>query len=170
MAYTPKTWQTGDLIDAAQLNNIDAALRRASSSLQARNLGTQTIGTPSQFVINLTATSYTSGDGFTLGSDNEITCKYDGIVVVGAKVYCVDGFTAGDQIALSVSKNGNNLDTTFHRLQSTGGEHVVSKPCLVDVKAGDVLKMHGQNMGGARGTIGSTGNAFANCLTVHYLA
>jgi hypothetical protein len=169
MAYTPHTWATGETITAELMNNIDKALRRAASGIQAHHLGTQTLQAATQFLVSLTGVRYISGDGFELGS-NEIICNYDGCVAVSARVYCNGTFTAGDQFILSIGLNSNVVESTCHKMQSAGGETVVTKTCLIEVKAGDVIKLKGQNSTGARGVIGNSSGTYANSLTAHYLA
>lgn len=169
MAYTPHTWATGETITADKLNNIDQALRRASSGIQAHKLGTQTIAATTQFVVYLDETRYNQGEGFTLGT-NEIKCNLAGLVAVSARLYCASGFTAGDQIILSIGKNSDIVEHTSHRMQSTGGETIVTKTCLIQVDKGDVIKLKAQNTTGGRGVVGSTAGSHANSLTAHYLA
>lgn len=169
MAYTPHTWATGETITQAQLNNIDQALRRASSGIQVHNLGTQTIGATTQFTVYLDEERFKGGEGFTLGS-NEIVCNFDGLVVVSARMYCNSGFTAGDQVVLSIGLNANVVESTSHRMQSTGGETVICKPVIIGVAKGNVLKLKAQNVTGARGVVGNSSGTYANSLTAHYLA
>ena len=169
MAYTPHTWVTGETITADKLNNIDEALRRASSGIQAHNLGTQTIGATTQFTVYLDEARYNGGTGFTMGS-NEIVCNFDGLVAVSARMYCNSGFTAGDQVILSIGKNSDVVESTSHKMQSTGGETVTCKTVIIEVAKGDVLKLKAQNVTGARGTIGNSSGTYANRMTAHYLA
>lgn len=169
MGYTPHTWETGETITAPLLNNIDAALRRASSGIQVHNLATQTIAATTQFLIGLTGARFNAGQGFSLG-ENEIVCNFDGMVAVSARIYCNSGFTAGDQVILSIGKNSSVVESTCYRMQGTGGETITSKTCLIDVVKGDVLKLKCQNTSGARGVVGNTAGTYANCMTAHYLA
>lgn len=169
MAYTPKNWKTGDTITADELNNIDQALRRASSGISAHRLGTQTIAATTQFVVYIDEARYNQGEGFTLGT-NEIKCNYAGIVAVSARLYCASGFTAGDQIIFSIGKNSDIVEHTSYRMKSTGGETIVTKTCLIQVAAGDVLKLKAQNVTGGRGVVGSTAGSHASGITAHYLA
>lgn len=169
MAYTPHTWATGETITQEKMNNIDQALRRASSGIQAHKLGTQTIAATTQFTVYMDEARYNQGEGFTLGT-NEVKCNFDGIVAVSARIYCASGFTAGDQIVLSIGKNSDIVEHTSHRMQSTGGETINTKVCLIQVAKGDVIKLKAQNNTGGRGVVGSTAGSHANCLTAHYLA
>lgn len=169
MAYTPHTWATGEIITQEQLNNIDMALRRASSGIQAHYLGTQTIGATTKFTLYINEERFSGGTGFTLGS-NEIVCNLDGLVAVSARMYCNSGFTAGDQVVLSIGKNSDVVESTSHRMQSTGGETVTCKPVIIEVAKGDVIKLKGQNVTGGRGTIGNSSGTYANSITAHYLA
>ena len=169
MAYTPHTWATGETITQEQLNNIDMALRRASSGIQAHYLGTQTIGATTQFTVYIDEERFGGGEGFTLG-ENEIICNYDGLVEVSARMFCNSGFTAGDQVILSIGVNSNVVESTSHRMQNTGNETVTCKPVIIRVSKGDVLKLKGQNVTGARGVIGNSSGTYANSITAHYLA
>lgn len=169
MGYTPHTWATGETITAEKLNNIDQALCRAASGIQAHYLGTQTIGATTQFTVYLGEARFTGGDGLSMGT-NEIICNYDGIVVVSGRMYCNSGFTAGDQVILSVGKNSDVVESTSHKMHSTGGETITCKPVLIQVAAGDVLKLKAQNTTGARGVVGNSSGTYANSLTAHYLA
>lgn len=169
MAYTPHTWATGETITQEQLNNIDQALRRASSGIQAHHLGTQTIAATTQFTVYLDEERFSGGEGFTLGS-NEIVCNFDGVIVVSAHLYCNSGFTAGDQVVLSIGVNSNVVESTCHRMQSTGGETVICKPVIIEVAKGNVLKLKAQNVTGARGVVGNSSGTYANSMTAHYLA
>lgn len=169
MAYTPHDWSTGETITEELLDAINSALRRASSGIQAHNLGTQTIAATTQFVVYLDEARYSSGDGFTMGS-NEIICNLDGLVAVSARMYCNSGFTAGDQVVLSIGKNSDVVESTCHKMQSASGETVVTKTCIIEVKAGDVIKLKAQNTSGGRGVIGNTSGTYANSLTAYYLA
>lgn len=169
MAYTPHTWATGETITQEQLNNIDQALRRASSGIQAHYLGTQEIGATTQFIVYLNEERFSGGEGFTLG-ENEIVCNFDGLISVSARMYCNSGFTAGDQVVLSIGVNANVVESTSHRMQSTGGETITCKPVIIEVAKGNVLKLKAQNVTGARGTIGNSSGTYANSITAHYLA
>lgn len=169
MAYTPHTWATGETITADKLNNIDQALRRASSGIQAHHLGTQTIAAATQFTVYMDEARYNQGDGFTLSS-NDVKCNHAGIVAVSARLYCASGFTAGDQIILSIGKNSDIVEHTSYRMKATGGETIVTKVCLIQVDKGDVIRLKAQNMTGGRGVVGSTAGSHANSLTAHYLA
>lgn len=169
MAYTPHTWATGETITADKLNNIDAALRRSASGVQVHRLGTQTIGATTQFTVYLDEVRFSGGDGFALGT-NELICNYDGLVVVSARMYCNSGFTAGDQIILSIGKNSDVVESASIKMQSTGGETITCTPVLIQVAAGDVIKLKAQNVTGARGTIGNSSGTYANSLTAFYLA
>lgn len=169
MAYTPHTWATGETITQEKLNNIDQALRRASSGIQAHHLGTQTIGATTQFTVYVDEERFSAGEGFTLGS-NEIVCNFDGLVVVSARMFCNSGFTVGDQVILSIGVNSNVVESTSHRMQSTGNETVTCKPVIIRVSKGNVLKLKGQNATGGRGVIGNSSGTYANSITAHYLA
>lgn len=170
MAFTSHDWQTGEVIDAAKLNNINAALTRAASGVQAHyTSGTQSIQATTEFLIYLDALRYVTGTGFELAA-NGILCKLDGWVIASARLYCASGFDAGDQVVLALDKNSSAIETVYHRMQGAGGEHIVTESVLVPVAAGDVLKFKCQNVTGARGVIGSTSVALANSLTAHYLA
>jgi len=169
MAYTPHTWATGETITQEQLNNIDMALRRASSGIQAHHLGTQTIAATTQFTVYIDEERFSGGEGFTLGT-NEIVCNFDGLVSVSARMFCNSGFTAGDQVILSIGVNSNVVESTSHRMQSTGNETVTCKPVIIRVSKGNVLKLKGQNATGARGVIGNSSGTYANSITAHYLA
>ena len=169
MAYTPHTWATGETITQEQLNNIDQALRRASSGIQAHYLGTQEIGATTQFLVYLNEERFSGGEGFTLGT-NEIICNYDGMVEVSARLFCHSGFTAGDQVVLSVGLNANVVESTSHRMQAAGNETVTCKPVIVKVTKGNVLKIKAQNVTAARGVIGNSSGTYANSITAHYLA
>lgn len=169
MAYTPHTWVTGETITTAQLNNIDQALRRAASGIQAHRLGTQTIAATTQFIVYLDEVRFSGGDGFTLGT-NEILCNYDGVVVVSARMYCNSGFTVGDQVVLSIGVNSNVVESTNHKMQSTGGETITCKPVIIRVAKGDTLKVKAQNTTGGRGVVGNSSGTYANSLAAHYLA
>ena len=97
MAFTSHDWQTGEVIDAAKLNNINAALTRAASGVQAHyTSGTQSIQATTEFLIYLDALRYITGTGFELAA-NGVLCKLDGWVIASARLYCASGFTAGDQ-------------------------------------------------------------------------
>lgn len=169
MAYTPHTWATGETITADKLNNIDQALRRSSSGIQAHRLGTQTIAATTQFVVYLDEVRFSGGDGFTLGT-NEILCNYDGLVAISARMYCNSGFTVGDQVVLSIGINSNVVESTCHKMQSTGGETIVCKDLIVKVAKGDVIKLKAQNTTGGRGVVGNSAGTYANSLAAHYLA
>lgn len=169
MAYTPHTWATGETITQEQLNNIDMALRRASSGIQAHYLGTQTIGATTQFIVYLNEERFSGGEGFTLG-ENEIICNYDGLVEVSARMFCNSGFTAGDQVVLSIGVNSNVVESTSHRMQTVGNETVICKPVIIKVTKGNVLKLKAQNVTGARGVIGNSSGTYANSITAKYLA
>lgn len=169
MAYTPHDWSTGETITEELLDSINMALRRASSGIQAHYLGTQTIGATTQFTLYINEERFSGGEGFTLGT-NEIICNYDGLVIVSARMYCNTGFTAGDQVLLSIGKNSDVVESTSHRMQSAGGETVTCKQVIVEVTKGDVLKLKGQNITGSRGTIGNSSGTYANSITAHYLA
>lgn len=169
MSYTPHNWQTGEKITAALLNEMDLALRRASSGIQAQHLGTQTLQATTQFTVYLSNVRFSTGDGFRL-EENSIVCKYDGVVFVDARLYCNTGFTVGDQVILSIGRNSDVVESYCHKMQSTGGETVVSKSCMFPVSAGDLIKIKGQNITNANGTVGNTAGTYANSVTVHYLA
>lgn len=170
MAFVSHDWQTGEVIEAAQLNNINAALTRTASGVQAHyTTGTQSIQATTEFLVYLDALRYVTGSGFELTA-NGVLCKLDGWVIASARLYCASGFTAGDQVILTIDKNSSAIEAVYHRMQGTGGEHVITKPVLVPVTAGDVLKITAQNVTGARGVVGSTSVVIANSLTAHYLA
>lgn len=169
MAYEANTWQTGDTITAEKLNNIDAGLKRAASGIQAQYLNTQSVGATTEFLAYLDSTRYSQGSGFTLGT-NEITCNFDGVIVVSASIYCNSGFTSGDQVIMTIGKNSDAIVKVSHTMHGTGSQTINSGVVLVSVAAGDVLKLKAQNATGARGTIGSTSPAYANYLSAHYLA
>ena len=168
MAYTPTTWKTGDTITAEALNNIDLSLRRVSSAIQAQYLGTQTIGATTEFLLYLDSSRYSSGDGFTL-TDNGLTCKYAGLVVVSASLYCNSGFTAGDQVLFTIGKNSDSLVKTSCIMPGTEKHTITTGLVLAEVAAGDVLKLKCQNVTGARGTVGSSATSYSNFLAAHYL-
>lgn len=169
MAYIPHNWQTGETITEELLDNIDGALRRASSGIQAQYLGTQAIGAATEFLGYLDSLRYYQGDGFTLGT-NEIICNYAGVVAVSASIFCASGFTAGDQVLLTIGKNSDTVIKTSHIMAGTGKEAIVSPTVLVSVVAGDVLKLKIHNVTGARGLVGSSAVSYANGLMAHYLA
>ena len=168
MAYTPHTWLTGETITADKLNNIDMALRRAASGIQAQYLGTQAIGGTSEFIGALDSVRASQGDGFSLGS-NEILCKYAGVVAVSAFLYCASGFTAGDLVLLAACKNSDTIVRVSRVMAGTGQESIVIPTVLVTVSTGDALKIKLRNAAGARGVVGSADAAQANGLTAHYL-
>lgn len=169
MAYIPHDWATGETITEAQLDNIDQALRRVSSGIQAHYIGTQTIGATTQFTVYINEERFAAGEGFTLG-ENEIICNFDGLVSVSARMFCASGFTAGDQVILSIGVNSNVVESTSHRMQNTGNETITCKPVIIRVSKGNVLKVKGQNATGARGVIGSSSGTYANSITAQYLA
>lgn len=170
MAFVNHDWQTGELIDAAKLKNINDALVRASSGAQAQyTAGTQAIGATTEFLVYLDGLTYNQGTGFE-ATANGILCKLAGVVAVSARIYCASGFTAGDQVLLTIGKNSSAVETTSHIMRGAGAEHITARTVLVPVEAGDVLKLKCQNVTAARGVIGSTGVAYANRLMAHYLA
>ena len=169
MAYTPHDWSAGETITEELLDNINMALRRASSGIQAHYLGTQTIGATTQFMVYINEERFSGGEGFTLG-ENEIVCNFDGLVEVSARMFCNNGFTAGDQVILSIGLNANVVESTSHRMQSAGNETVICKPVIIRVTKGNVIKLKGQNVTGARGVIGNSSGTYANSITAKYLA
>lgn len=170
MAFVSHDWQTGEIIDAAKLKNINDALVRASSGVQAQyTAGTQSIGATSEFLVYLDTLRYNTGAGFELTS-NGVLCKLAGMVAISARIYCASGFTVGDQVLLSIGKNSDTVVATSHVMVATGREHINARTVLVPVDSGDVLKLKCQNVTGARGVIGSTSIAYANSLMAHYLA
>ena len=112
---------------------------------------------------------FAAGEGFTLG-ENEIVCNFDGLVSVSARMFCNSGFTAGDQVILSIGVNSNIVESTSHRMQSTGNETITCKPVIIRVSKGNVLKVKGQNVTGARGVVGNSSGTSANSITAQYLA
>ena len=169
MAYLPHTWATGEVITEEQLNNIDMALRRASSGIQAHYLGVQDIGATTQFLVYINEGRFSAGGGFTIG-ENEILCNFDGLVAVSASIYCNSGFTVGDQVILSIGVNANVVVSACHKMQSTGGETVSCGPVIIKVTKGNVLKLKCQNVTGARGVIGNSSGTYANNMAAQYLA
>ena len=85
-------------------------------------------------------------------------------------MFCNSGFTAGDQVILSIGVNSNVVESTSHRMQTVGNETVICKPVIIKVAKGNVLKLKGQNATGARGVVGNSSGTYANSIMAHYLA
>ena len=170
MAYENHAWQTGELISAESLNNINDALVRASSGIMAQyTAATQTISGTTEFLVYLNTARYKTGEGFEM-TTNGVTCKLAGMVAVRARIFCASDFTAGDQVLLVIGKNSDTVVCGSHKMQSTGKEHIVCETVLVPVEAGDVLKLKCHNVTSAAGVIGNSATKYANSLTAHYLA
>ena len=93
-----------------------------------------------------------NGSLFTL-SNNEITCGESGIVEVNLTLYCYNGFTANDLVALACYKNGSLATRVVDRVNMAGAYQMFNKTDYIEVSKGDKLSLYAYNGGGSRGVI-----------------
>lgn len=93
-----------------------------------------------------------NGSLFTL-SNNEITCGESGIVEVNLTLYCYNGFTADDLVALACYKNGSLVTRVIDRVNMAGAYQMFNKTDYIEVSKGDKLSLYAYNAGGSRGVI-----------------
>lgn len=93
-----------------------------------------------------------NGSLFTL-SNNEITCGESGIVEVNLTLYCYNGFTADDLVALACYKNGSLATRVIDRVNMAAAYQMFNKTDYINVSKGDKLSLYAYNVGGSRGVI-----------------
>ena len=93
-----------------------------------------------------------NGSLFTL-SNNEITCGESGIVEVNLTLYCYNGFSVNDAVALAVYKNGSLVSRLMDKVSAAGSYEMFNKTDYIEVSKGDKLSLYAYNGTASRGVI-----------------